>query len=409
MNTSLRRCFASFLLASSLVSPALAEVQWAPYLNLEAYGGQSIFSGDSVDGFNGNLVFVPGLRMGESFSLLPSLAVGYRQTRDVQELAGGGFLTQEQQTRSGTLKGIYVMAPGWKAKAYGGYRQELVKETSDEKWGDGLFDYNKTSFGLEVEREGTRWRSLRIGADYYTTAFPNFQSLASKQFGLEISSAINSGKDVLDFNALDGSLAADLSLGQKSLLSSYVLASNRDFSDQKIVKRDGTYSNDTRKDLFLFASLGYRRQLPTVSLFNLGVESLAGLDLSYAALDSDQNNYDASRTKFNENYYDYGELSVGPRLNLRFKEKLSLGLAYQFSTRDYADRPVQAGDGTYKTDAISTDVTTFRASLGYPIVKGLSLQLIGAWQNSDSNMEYETVYRYNFSSSNYFLGLSYQL
>jgi hypothetical protein len=389
-------------------SVSASGAQWAPYLSLEAYGGQSFFSGadeSPVDGFNGNFVFVPGMRFGDKLSVLPGLAAGYRQTRDVVELAGGGFLTQEQQTRSGSLKGIYVLTPGWKGKLYTSYRQELVKETDDEAWGDGLFDYNKFAVGAELEREGARWKSLRLGLDHYTVKFPNFQSLASKQFGTEI----NAGGDVLDFRAFDVSLGVDRALGEKSLLSGYLLGSSRDFDDQRIVKRDGTYSSAIRQDTLVFLSLGYRRSLPAFSLLRLNVESLAGLDLSYARLDSDQNNYDASRTKFNENYYDYGEIGIGPRINFRFREKLGLGMAYMFSRRDYADRPVQNTDGTYTSETISNDVTTFRWSLSYPIVKGLAAQAQGAFQNSDSNMNYETVYRYNYSSSHYFFGLTYQL
>jgi outer membrane protein assembly factor BamA len=141
----------------------------------------------------------------------------------------------------------------------------------------------------------------------------------------------------------------------------------------------------------------------------MGVESLAGVDLSYAMLNSNQSNYDAKRTKFNENYYDYSEWGIGPRLNTRFKEKLGLGLSYLYSRRDYAKRPVQNGDGSYTTDKISTNVTTFRTSISYPIIKGLAIEAQGAWQTSASNMKYETVYRYGYSSSNYFLGFSYQL
>ncbi|MGQ0644435.1 MAG: hypothetical protein ACT4O3_02970 [Elusimicrobiota bacterium] len=402
----MKKTFVAFVLSAFAATGARAEVQWAPFLDAEVFGGRSTFSGDDVDGLNGSLRFVPGLRLSEKLSLLPALAFAYRKSRDVQELAGGGFLTQQAQTRSASLKGIHALGDSWKGKAYVSYRQELLKETSDEDWGDGLFDHDKTAVGLEAEREGSLWKSLRFGLDYYQTRFPNFQTLASKQLGSEI----NAGTDVLDFDSVDGSLGADLSLGQGSLLSSYLLVSNRDFSDQKIVRRDGTFSGDLRNDLYSYLSLGWRRQLPTVSLFGMGVESLAGVDASYARLDSNQHSYDASRTRFNENYYDYGEIGGGPRINLRFKEKLSAGFAFIYSVRDYAARPVQNVDGSYPAagEAISTKTNTFRWSLGYPLVKGLSARLQGALQHADSNMDYETVYRYNYSSSSYFAGLAYQ-
>ncbi|MBI4397434.1 MAG: hypothetical protein HY548_10085, partial [Elusimicrobia bacterium] len=322
-------------------------------------------------------------------------------------LAGGGFLTQKQHSRSASVKGIYALSEAWRGKIAGGWRQQLVKETSDESWGDGLFDTDKLSFGFEAERIGQTWKSKRIGLDYYTTKFPNYQSLASKQFGSEI----KAGTDVLNFNALDVSWGGDLALGPKSLISTYILLSNRAYPDQKIVKANGVYSSETRKDMYSYFSLGYRRQLREKTVFGKKTESLAGLDVSAALSNSNQNNYDASRSKFNTNYYDYSEFGAGPRFNMRFNEKLSLGLGYMFTRRAYADRPVQKADGTYpgNPDSITTNTGTFRWSVGYPLMKNLSFQVQGAFQSADSNMDYETVYQYSYSSSHYFAGLSYQL
>lgn len=399
-----RKLTLTFVLLSSVSMAASADVQWVPFLNAEIYGGYSKFAGDNVSGPNGSVLFVPGVRLGDKFSLLPTMSYAYQKTRDVKELAGGGFLTQQSQDMSGSLKGIYAVTQNWRAKAYASYRQELLKETSDEKWGSGLFDNDKIAGGIEAEKLGERWRSIRVGADYYRTTFGNFESLSSQQFGAEI----NSGKDVLDFRALDATAGADLSIGPKAVLSGYLLESNRNFPDQKIVKLDGTYSNDLRKDTYLYASLGYRHQLPTLALFKMGVESLAGLDATYLWQDSNQNNYDASQTKFNKNYYDYSQVGLGPLVNFRFKEKLTLGFSYLYEMRSYADRPSQNADGTYKSKTISTNTSTFRISTGYPIVKGLSAQIQVALQHATSNMDYETVYRYNYSSSNIFGGLSYQ-
>jgi hypothetical protein len=387
------------------IAPAGAEMQWVPFLSAEFYGGRAAFSGDDVEGVNGSLLVAPGLKVNDRLSILPVASGAYRKTRDVQELAGGGFLTQETQERSLALKGIQSLGESWKGKAYVSYKQELVKETEDEDWNDGLFDYEKRSAGFEAEREGRRFRSLRFGLDYYVTRFPNFQSLSTREFGAEI----ETGRDVLDFNALDGSLGADVRIGPKSLVSGYALVSTRRFYDQAIVVRDGTFSVDKRRDAYGYLSAAYRRELPAVAVYRVNVESLAGVDVSYARLESDQNNYDAARTRFNPNFYDYGEIAAGPRLHFRFRQKLGLGLSFLYARRDYEDRPVQAADGTYRAGTIASDITTFRFTLSYPLLKGLDVRLQGAVQHADSNMDYETVYRYNYSSSHYFAGLSYQL
>ena len=37
------------------------------------------------------------------------------------------------------------------------------------------------------------------------------------------------------------------------------------------------------------------------------------------------------------------------------------------------------------------------------------MSLQGAYEDAKSNMRYESTYRYNYSSSNYFLGLNYEM
>jgi len=406
----MKKWFFHFFLFGSLgvVSAArvLADGTWTPYLSADVYGGISKFGKDKVDGPSGSLVFIPAVRLGDAFFLLPSVTAGYRQARDVQELAGGGFLTQEQVSYSGSLKGVYVFSPGWKAKLHGFYKEEWIQETKDEKWGKGLFDHRKLGGGAEVERTGPRWKSVWLGTDYYITEFPNFESLSSQE---GLGAEIKAGTHVLDFDSLDALAGGEVSLGEKAVFSGRVVISHRFFNDQKIVKKDGTYSSDDRRDLYAYNSWAYRYQLPPVTIFAVEVETLVGVDLVLTALDSNQNNYDVLRLKFNENYYDYGNVGGGPRMTFRFSEKLSLGLEYTLSGRSYKDRPGQDVSGLYKTKTISSQTQTFRFSLGYPLWRGLGVKALGAFQNARSNMDYETVYRYNYDSSSYFLGLTYRL
>ncbi len=383
---------------------------WTPYFSAELYGGQSIFSGDSqspVNGPNGSVLFVPAFRWGPRLTVLPSFSVDYRQTRDVQELIGGGFLTQEQSKQTGALKAVWALSDRWKIKGYGSFRQELVKETSDEKWGHGLFDYRKTVGGLELERAGALFRSLRAGADMYWVAFPNFDSLSAdaEQFGGEI----NTGTRVLDYRGLDGTLAGDLLLSPRTSVSASLAASDRRFGDQNLVQVDGSYAPTRRRDLFLFASAALRRQLPSRDFRWASVDSVAGVDLSAGWLNSNQNHYDTDRTIFNDDYYDYVELGVGPRLSLRFNQKLTVGLGVAWSRRRYGRRPVQDVDGSYLSGNVTTTSWTYRLSLGYPLMDHLDAVLTGAYQDASSNMKYESVYRYNYSSASYFGGLSLKI
>lgn len=404
--------FARTAFAYSLTDRAPEEsgVAWTPYFSAEFYGGQSTFSGDSqspVSGPNGSVLFVPGLRLGPRLTLLPSLSANYRQTRDVQELIGGGFLTQKQSDQALAVKALWSMTDRWKIKGYGSFKQELVNETSDEKWGNGLFDYRKTAAGFELERAGSPLRSLRAGVDLYWVAFPNFDSLSSEaqQFGGEV----NAGTHVLDYRSLDVSISADALLSPRTALSATASASDRRFGDQNLVQVDGAYAGTLRHDLFLFASAALRRQGAAREFRWASVDSVTGLDVSAAWLNSNQNNYDTTRTVFNNDYYDYVEWTAGPRLSLRFNQKLTVGLGASWSCRRYGRRPVQDVDGTYLTGHVTTTSWTYRLSLGYPLMEHLDAVLTGAYQDAASNMKYESVYRYNYSSASYYGGLSLKI
>jgi hypothetical protein len=376
-------------------------VTWVPVLTAEVSGGRSRFSGDRLEGPNGSLLFVPGMSFGGGFSLLPVFTADYQKSRDVQELAGGGFLTVAQHSRGASLRALQQAGPV-KLKAYAAYKQNFLKETKDEPWGDGLFDYDKAAAGIEVEGKAPLVESWRAGLDAYKTTFPNFESLASRNAGAEI----NAGRDVLDFNAFDLPLAADLAFGRERA-ELKALVSLRSFPDQNVVRDDNTFSG-RRKDVYWSLGAGMTHVFRKVSFLG-GIESAAGVDAGYLRLDSNQNSYDVAATTFHPDFYSYDEVSAGPRWQFRWRGWMTGSLSYLYAVRGYDGRPAQDVAGADKGEPISTRTQTFRWSAGFPLAQGFSLRLSGALQHADSNMANETTYRYNYSSSHLFLGVAWEL
>ena len=89
-----RRLLALLCVAMS-AAPARA-LEWTPVAKLDAFGGQYFFQGENTN-FSGNAdwLFSPGMRLGDRDALIPVVSGQYRRTREVRELVGGGFLTQE--------------------------------------------------------------------------------------------------------------------------------------------------------------------------------------------------------------------------------------------------------------------------------------------------------------------------
>jgi hypothetical protein len=396
-----RPFFLAFIL---LASGALNAAEWTPAVRLAGLGGQFFYE-DQTTSFSGNGDWLLGGsgRLSEKTSVLGTVSGRYRRVREVQELIGGGFLTRETLENGGTAKIIRTLGESWKLKGKASYKNIMLVESEDEKLSKGLYDYHKIGAGLEAERTGGRLRSLSISLDPYAVRFYHYSSLASgSQFGSEI----NSGDHTLDFNAYDFSSAAEYLLAERTLLTGSALLSYRPYPDQKIVQVSGTYAGSNRSDLYGQAGLGIFQGLPAWPLLRL--ESGAGFDATYIGLRSNQNNYDASRTRFNPDYYDYDEYHVSPRVSSRWFGKLSLSLAYDYSRRNYRERPLQNEDGTYGSDRIVLHTQSVSCSLSYPLPKGFSIVAEGVYRNAYSNMQYQKSYRYNYHAEHYFAGIAWE-
>lgn len=401
------------LVGAFLLAPDQARAaELIPIVKLDLLGGQFFFENENTSfGGNSNWLLSPGIRLSDQDILVPTLSGRYRRTREVRELIGGGFLTQESLDNLVSVKYIRILGERWSVKPNVSFKNELITESEDEKLGKGLFDYSKLAFGVELERQGLFFKSIRQNATAYGVRFYRYSALSSQSadFGTEI----QSGDRVLNFDAYDYSIAADFLPREGMLFTGTLLGSYRPFGDQNLVTVTGEYEAKKRRDLYAVALVGYQQKLPDwkmdIGNFTLSLQSVAGLNLGYTLLDSNQHNYDASQTRFNENYYDYGEVTGSPFYFARFNEKLSATVAYDFARRDYGDRPAQEIDATYLTNKIYTNTHSVSLFLSYPVWSKISLKVQGTWRSSGSNMKYETTYRYNYKAYNYFVGLGFSL
>ena len=381
-----------------------AKIEWVPVVRLQGLGGQFFFEGEQTS-FSGNAdwVLAPGIKFSDRWSLIPTVSGKYQRVREVQELIGGGFLTRETFENTALLKGIYQLNESWKIKLKGSYKNQLLVESADEKLGKGLFDNNKLSVGTELERTGSIFRSIRLSFDPYGVRFPRYQTLVS---GSSFGSEVNSGVNTLDFNAYDITYSMECLLSSKILLALSALGSYRPYTDQTLVTTSGEYENNKRLDFFAQLNTNIAYKLPDIPW--LPIQNVLGLDTSYAFLDSNQHNYDASRTQFNTQYYDYSEFHLAPKWIGRLFEKLDFVIAYDYGKRIYTERLIQNSDGAYQTSKIYLNIHSITYTFKYPWKYGLSLLASGTYRRSLSNMAYERTYRYNYYAQHYFIGFSWE-
>jgi hypothetical protein len=368
-------------------------------------GGQFFFQGENTSfNVNSDWSFTPGLKLTERDLLIPIVSGQYRRTREVQELIGGGFLTQETLDNTFGLRWVRLLSQRWNVKSTVSYKNEMLTESVSEKLGSGLFDYHKVSASVEIERIGQGVvRSVRQSLGAYAVRFYRYRALSAET--ADLGAEVNAGDRVLDFSAYEYSAAVDVVPNERTLLSFSATGSLRPYRDHKIVTLSGTYLGRNRFDAFVAGTASVRRTLPAWGAF----ESSLGLNAAYSRLESDQGNYDAQNTRFNPGYYDYGEIASGPFVAVRWRRKLSATASYDYSLRAYDHRPLQDESGSYGDGAIRLRTHTVSLSTSYLLGYGFSLRAQGTYRRSTSNMLYENSYRYNYWTANYYAGIGWAL
>ncbi|MDI6757085.1 MAG: hypothetical protein QME32_03575 [Endomicrobiia bacterium] len=397
---ALAALFAALTVSSSEMSAA----EFSSVGNFGFLGGQYLYAGapSSLSG-NLSLGFSPSVKFSGSATGILTYSGSYRGAKEVAQLAGGGTLFQDAQSHVGSLKIVLSPSKKIKIRPLVSYRKELLRETLGEQWTKGLFDYDKISAGAEAECEFSKKHSAAVGADYFTLAFPNYVSLESRQtadLGRE-----QAGAKTLDSANLMISARSSHAFGRKLKLRLDAASVAKNYPDQPVATSlDALSATQKRAD----AAIASAASVSFPFSFSRDVGLIVEPGYSYSSLDSNQNRADARKARFIADYYDYNQ--GAPSANLHFifgKKPAVVTLGGSLSSRNYSSRPVQNADGDYLTDKIYVNETLSTLAAAYPVAKDLKARASVSHLKSESNMEYESVYKYNFESSAYFIGFNF--
>lgn len=364
-----------------------------------------VYQGGKASSWQGNasVQATPAVKLDDRWGLIPTYAASYTGTKSVTDLGSGGQLFQDSMSHSLQLKGIYKRE-AFKLKPSLGYRWEFLRETKDESWGKGLFDYRKPSAGLESEYSFDERTRGSVAFDYYAIDFHNYVSLESGQAQNGI------GREQADGHALNsrnlswtGTLSCPLPFdGGSAKLT--LNTTSRFYPEQHVVLESGGLSSQHRTDGIrsaqgtLFYGRKFHRRLAALLSFGIGLTRYR----------SDQNHYDAELNLFDRDYYSYDERSLNPRLTLLLGEKkVEVSASYLRIQRDYTGRLAQDAAGTYTRSAVALDQESYLIDIALPLSGGFKLVAHTALTDSSSNQLYEKTYKYNYSLSSHLIGVSY--
>lgn len=380
---------------------------------LDLFGGQYFFGGQS-GAFNGYGVL--DAQLAKSYSSSSGLIFSgrsiYTGFKQVNELAGGGTLFQQSLDDSLGVKWIKRYEGGYSLKPRIGVKNQLFRETKDEKWGQGLYDFWRYEAGITLERKtrlglSTPWL-YQFSWDIYDTRYTRFKSLAS-QYGQELA-APDPGSRVLDSVTNQFSYDSELDLPGFMKAHLFAAVSLVNYPDQKVINSAGSYLSAKRSDSYQVLNLGLSKRYNDIDALGR-IRPVLGMTVGLANLFSNQNHLDTDpkHLKFIGAYYDYLETRLAPNAQFTFiSSGLVLRLGYEFAVRKYSDRLAQKGDGVYTSSKLAQYSNSASVEAAYPLFRTIDLKLQGNWADSSSNNRYEQVYRYNYVSSMYFAGLEWR-
>jgi len=399
------------LAASCLFGGRAHAVEIDPLYSIQVLGGQYFFSGDR-GALSGNVagLIAPAMKINESWALLPSLSSSYRGTKQVVDLVGSGSIVQEEMKHRVGVKAIYAdPLSKWRIKPMVSFSYELLKETKDETWSSGLFDYYKWNAGIELEYVYYEPFSIRYGLDFYEARYPNYTSLESQAAlnfeGQDLARELV-GDRILDTRNIMASFYVDGPLTDRFIISGGITSLYQMFYRQPLVDLNGELTSVKRHDLTTYVRAGIK--MPKE--LNTDLRILLSLDTFVGYNNSNQHSYDAQRTKFIKFFYNYGEVKAVPSFKLYvgpIRKPVILNISGTWYFRRYPYRVTQDSNGVYQQDQLKTHNWMFTTSLTYPMAPKFSLLFNFQYGKSSSNQRFEQFYSYNYTVANYLMGFRY--
>ncbi|GEM_PF-1529374 len=352
----------------------------------------------------------PVYKINKQNYIIPFYSGQYNKSRQAITQEEGAQLYTETQLHNTSLEYKHIVNDKLILKPNVFATWSFNKETADEKWHSGLYDYHDLggSFNAtyQLKKQGLKQSSVSLSSQYYRREYPHFQSLIS------LASITAAETDEKDYDGIRNTLGYSyLNPDGLSLEADYSLLL-KIFIDKKVIGSDGVLKSDKRFDNEHTFDLNFKYSPPGALSYIL--------DNQYVLNISDQNFYDSLSTLslsddvFTKNYFNYQSYQATPRLvytkDLGRGKDMALVVdgGYSFLIRLYGDRKKQDGAGNYTNkDQLDFQHQVF-GRVSYPLVKGLDLVFKGDYSIYKSNQLFDRYYKYNYDIYNVSVGISYE-
>ncbi|MDA8163983.1 MAG: hypothetical protein M0017_02970 [Desulfobacteraceae bacterium] len=362
-----------------------------------------LLGSSDVLGGNGSVVAAPVVQFTPDKALILLYSGSYRKSKQVYAEDEGPKLFSEEQLHSFAPTFRYAWSPKLVLSPSLLYTDSRLKETSDDSWSSGLYNYREEGGGLNAEytlKAGAAGQNLlAAGVQRFDRTYPNFHSLASL-------AGIPFEENEKDFTGTLVSVAYNQvrarGLSSKTSLS-YL---DKDYDDKLVESPTGERFNDRQHDSVV--TLGEELLWHAAGPWGY---SLAG---AVAVTDSNQNLAEGAFpfVTFQPDYYSSKSFTLSPGITytqpLAGERSITYGAIYAVTRLGYDSRRAADQNGNLLGDKEVDWTHDFTLRAVYTLDKHWSFGAIAEYTRAASNMKDERIFRYDYEILNLSGGFSFR-
>ncbi len=376
--------------------------------NIDLFGAYSkVPGGKDIWGLRYIGSISPVIKFSDRTYLIPLYNSSFKKERQIISVEEGARIYSHTQSHnlSLALKRIHTPRLSSRSNLFVGWN--LNKETADESWGEGLYDYRDRGFEVDLQyttqETEDRVGMLNFGLQYYRRDYPNFKSLIS------LASPTAPEVNEKNYDGYRATVGYELTRAQDLTFGAQYSALLKNFCDKKVIDSGGILQDEEREDNVHTINLNMR-YAPSEK-FTLGLDSELVINQSNQNFHDSRDTVPLTDDVFTPDYFDYLSYELGPSLTYIHKLKkggdVRFKFDYSFLVRDYPGRKAQEQDDTYTDDDQTDLVHRFSATVSYPLTKRLRWIFLYEYSINRSNMEYERYYRYDYDIYHILTGISF--
>ncbi len=377
-----------------LAAGSSAEFKLAPYYSLQLTEGAFV---PNISEWNFSMDAVSDIGVIAKPSDVSSMVAFYelKYTGPGLKREEGEKFTDRAMDHLGMFRYSYKVSDTYFIRPQIDYMKEYKRTGSNELWGTGLYDFNRTGGAFTVGKEFPGNAVLSLTGEYHMMEFPNYTDLLTEFQSGGANAESSAGKQ--NHKLEQGEIALDI--GPNRIAYDLIL---QNYTKQKTaantVQPDGTYySSDLQKDVLMNVTVSCGQKWGI-----LNVEP----SLNYKTKRSNQNYLYFTSVNSTEvpryfaKYYDYDEIGFSMPVIFSITDSIEFSGTPEWYHKMYKYRPPRSGDGNFLTD-------DKQKSEMYILSAGITLKpnaitrttFFYTFQNERSNMKFEKYLPYNYTAN----------